>query len=199
MKIGTENKKELIAMVVLLAIAIPLALYTTKGIFWGTNASAAPSVSTPSAQAKPGNVLPAQDGSDPRLRNDILEWSRKVKLDEGGRNIFTMQAEIPQIAGNVRQTQKRDYNVPFWTPTPTPPPPPIPIKYYGFASKPGEPRKVFLQQQGAEQIYVAAQGEIVARRYRVVRIAQNSVTMEDVLTGNQQAIPLTPLTSVTPR
>ncbi len=193
MKIGTENKKELITMVVLLAILIPLGLYTTKGIFWGTNASAAPSAPTPATRPKPGSLLPAQDGSDPRLRTDILDWSRKVKHEEGGRNIFTMEAAIPQLEGNPRQPQKtRDYNVPFWTPTPTPTPPPIPIKYYGFASKPGEPRKVFLQQQGVDQIYVAAQGEIVARRYRVVRIAQNSVTMEDVLTSNQQNIPLTP-------
>ena len=53
MKIGAENKKSVIAMVVLLAIAIPLILYETKGVFWGTNASAAPSISVPVAPLEP--------------------------------------------------------------------------------------------------------------------------------------------------
>jgi hypothetical protein len=188
-KIGAENKKSVIAMVVLLAIAIPLIFYETKGVFWGTNASAAPSISAPAPPPRPGGLL-AQDGSDPRLRTDILEASRKVRYEAGGRNIFTMEAEIPKI--EVPPRPQRTPGPPAPTPTPPPPPPPpIPIKYYGFASKPSEPKRVFLQQQGVEQIWVAAQGDVVARRYRVVQIAPNTVTMEDVLTGNRQQIPIT--------
>lgn len=187
MKIGTENRKKVIAMVVLLAVALPLFLYNFKDVFWGSNASAAPSVHAPASQPKPGGALLAQDVSDPRLRLDILEASRKVKYEVGGRNIFTMEVEIPKVDTPVRP--RPPIGPP--APTPTPPPPPIPIKYYGFASKPGEPKKVFLQQQGAEEIFVAGQGDIVARRYRVVQITPNSVTMEDVLTSNRQPIPLT--------
>jgi hypothetical protein len=191
-KIGTENRKAVITLAVLMAVLIPVGLYQFRGLFWGSNASAAPSVPAPSAQSKPAKGLPAQDGSDPALRLDILNESRKVKYEAGGRNIFTMQAAIDPVIGNVRAQNTQPFGPPPPpTPTPIPPPPPIPITYYGYANKTSEPRKVFLQQQGAEQIFVAGQGDIVARRYRVVQIAQNSVTMEDVLTGNRQAIPLT--------
>ena len=189
MQIGAENKKQVIAMAVLLAIAIPLALYSFKDVLWGSNASAAPSAPAAAPHAKTAGALPAQDNSDPRLRLDILEASRKVKYEAGGRNIFTMAAiPMPTPIASV----KKEYTVVVPpTPTPPPPPPPIPIKYYGFASKPSEPKRVFLQQQGAEEVWVAGQGDIVARRYRVIKIAPNSVTMEDVLTGDRQPIPLT--------
>ncbi len=72
---------------------------------------------------------------------------------------------------------------------PPPPPPPIPLKFYGFASKPGEPKKIFLSS--GEDVFIAAEGEIVNRRYRVLHIGVNSVEIEDVLQNNRQTIPLT--------
>jgi hypothetical protein len=66
------------------------------------------------------------------------------------------------------------------------------LKYYGYASKPGEPRKVFLADQSGERVFVVGQGEIVDRRYRLIQIQPSSVIMEDVLTNNRQPIPLTP-------
>jgi hypothetical protein len=186
LKIGAANKRQVIVMVVLLAIAIPLALYNFKGVWWGSNTSAAPPA--PAAQTKTGSALPARDGSDPRLRLDILEASRKVKYEAGGRNIFIMEAvPVPTPVAPLRPSGPPAPD----TPTPTPPPPPIPLNYYGYANKPGESRKIFLQQKGSQELFVAAQGDIVARRYRVVQFTPNSVTMEDVLTNNRQVIQLT--------
>ncbi len=177
-------------MAVLLAVAIPLALYNFRDVLWGSNTSAAsPAAPSAAPPTKAGAALPAQDGSDPRLRLDILEASRKVKYEDGGRNIFTMQAEIPKVDATVRP--RPPMGPEYWTPTPTPPPPPIPITYYGYANKPGESRKIFLQQKGSQELFVAAQGDIVARRYRVVQFTPGSVTMEDVLTNNREVIQLT--------
>jgi len=53
-----------------------------------------------------------------------------------------------------------------------------------------EPKRVFLQQK--EDLFVAKQGDIVKSRYKVVQIANTSVTIEDVLYSNRQTIPLTP-------
>jgi hypothetical protein len=77
-------------------------------------------------------------------------------------------------------------------PTP-PPPPPIAVKFYGFANKPEEPKKVFLAagEGAAQTIFVAQQGDIIDRKYRVVQIQPNSVLIEDVLHNNKQSIPLT--------
>jgi len=187
LKIGAENKKKVITMAALLAIALPLTLYSFRGMFGGSSAGAPPS--SRAATPPPGKPSPStQDPSqDPRLRTDILEASRKVQY-EPGRDIFHMKAlPTPTPMAPVRQTP-----TPPPTPTPIPPPPPIPLKYYGYASKPGEPRKVFLADQSGERVFVVGQGEIVDRRYRLIQIQPSSVIMEDVLTNNRQPIPLTP-------
>ena len=186
MKIGAENKKKVITMAVLLAIALPFTVYSFRGMFGGSSAGAP--ASSRGATAQPGKPSPSvQDPSqDPRLRTDILEASRKIQY-EPGRDIFHMKAPPPpKIETTVRTTP-----TPSPTPTPIPPPPPIPLKYYGFASKPGEPRKVFLADPSGERVFVVGQGEIVDRRYRLIQIQPSSVTMEDVLTNNRQPIPLT--------
>jgi hypothetical protein len=111
-------------------------------------------------------------------------------LYEGNaRNIFVSQAEveIPKPgAPGVTDAPK----APAYT-TPQPPPaPPIPLKFFGFASRPGEPKKVFLSQD--TDVFVAGEGEIVDRRYKVVRISPTSVEIQDMVnSGPPQSIPLT--------
>lgn len=69
-------------------------------------------------------------------------------------------------------------------------PPPIPLKFFGFANQPGEPKKVFLSK--GEDVFIAGEGEIVDRRYKVVRITPNSVEVQDVVgSGPPQNLPLT--------
>lgn len=185
MQIGTENKGKVIAMVVLLVIAAAVCVYAFKDYVFGGSASAAPSVpstvATQPAQRSAGTLV-AQDSADTQLRTDILQNSRKVKYQEG-RNIFSMEAvPMPTPVSAVRTTP-----TPPLGPTPTPTPPPFPLKYYGYANKPGEPRKIFLQENGGE-VFVATQGDIIARRYRVIQIQASQVTMEDVITGNRQPV-----------
>jgi hypothetical protein len=180
-KVGAENKTQLRVMVVLMALLALVAIYNFRNTIWGSSA-AAPPPSTAAPQKSVAGGLPVQDGSDPRLRTDILDASRKVKYEAGNRNPFAMGAI---------EVKQPDFPVKNPSPPPPPPPPPppkIPLKYYGFANKPGEPRKIFLQPEGKEQIYIVAQGEIVDRRYRVVQIQPASVVMEDVMTGNRQSI-----------
>jgi hypothetical protein len=77
----------------------------------------------------------------------------------------------------------------FQVPAP-PPPPPIPLKFFGFASRPGEPKKVFLIK--GDDTFIAGEGEIVDRRYKVVKISPTSVDIQDVVgSGPPQSVPLT--------
>jgi hypothetical protein len=74
---------------------------------------------------------------------------------------------------------------------PAAPPPAIPLKFFGFASHPGEPKKIFLSKDPGD-VFIAGEGEIVDRRYKVVRISSTSVEMQDlVVSGPPQNIPLT--------
>jgi hypothetical protein len=63
------------------------------------------------------------------------------------------------------------------------------LKFFGFASSPGEPTSVFLGN--GDDVFVAREGEIVNRRYKVMKINPKSVEIEDVLSNNRQTIPLT--------
>ena len=74
-------------------------------------------------------------------------------------------------------------------PPPPPPPPPINLKFFGFASKPGEPKKIFLSE--GEDVFIASEGDVVDRHYKVLHISPAAVEIEDVLNNNRQSIPLT--------
>ena len=73
------------------------------------------------------------------------------------------------------------------------PKPQIPLKYYGFSSRPGEPKRAFLQD--GENNFVAVEGDVVERRYKILKITNTTVLVEDVLNNNQQNITLTPQTA----
>jgi hypothetical protein len=100
-----------------------------------------------------------------------------------------MQAEevvIPLRAERATDVKAADR----YRPPQPPSAPPIPLKFYGFASSPGEPKKIFLKQ--GEDVFVAGEGEIVNRRYKVIRISPTSVEIQDmVYSGPPQNIPLT--------
>lgn len=192
MNIGAANKKQLITMGALLAVLAIVILYDVMNS--GTSSAAPPAPSAPAASTaqrnKPGTQQVAQNDLDPTLRLDVLDASRRVKYEAGGRNIFQMQATpMPTPIADVRPTPPLGPP----TPTPTPPPPPIPLKFYGFANRPGETKKIFLSEgdQQNSVVFIAKQGDIVDRRYKVLQIQANSVQIEDVLYSNKQNIPLT--------
>jgi hypothetical protein len=187
--IGAENKKQVRWMIALLAAALLVGIYNF--VDFGTSSAAAPSPASSSAgnqQKKPALTDVADNGTlDPRLRLDILAASQNKKYEAGGRNIFRMEEKkIESTLTPVRLPFGPD---PLPTPPPPPPPPPIPLKFYGFASKPTEAKKIFLFDEG--EVFVARQGDIVERKYKVIQINNTSVIIEDVLNNNKQTIPLT--------
>jgi hypothetical protein len=182
-RIGAENKKEVRWMIVLLVVALLVGIYNFAD--FGTSSAAPPATSTAVAPKKGAQAV--DPTLDPRLRLDILAASQNRKYEAGGRNIFRMEElkiekPLPVRTGEIGPP------VPP-TPTPTPPPPPIPLKFYGFASKSNEPKRIFLADEG--EVFVAKQGDIVERKYKVVQINNTSVMIEDLINNNRQTIPLT--------
>jgi hypothetical protein len=193
-KIGAENKKEVRWMIALLAILLLVGIYNF--VDFGTSSAnspaPAPATSTQTTtQTARKSTSPTQltDSTlDPRLRLDILAVSQSKKYEAGGRNIFRMEElkSITPIVGSVR----KEYTVEAPpTPTPTPPPPPIPLKFYGFASNGSDPKRIFLADEGV--VFVARQGDIVERKYKVIQINNTSVVNEDKLNSNRQTIQVT--------
>ncbi|HSK42305.1 MAG TPA: hypothetical protein VLA83_00295 [Candidatus Binatia bacterium] len=189
MKIGAENKKQLRFMIVLLAILLLVGIYNFVDFGTSSANSPAPASSTQVAQSskKSGGPQISDSTLDPRLHVHELAVSQSVKYEAGGRNIFRMEeVKIEKVEADVRKPYGPE---PPPTPTPTPPPPPIPLKFYGFASKSSEPKRIFLDDEG--EVFVARQGDIIERKYKVIQINNTSVIIEDVLNSNRQTIQLT--------
>jgi hypothetical protein len=114
-----------------------------------------------------------------------LQASEDTKYEGAGRNIFKAQAEIPEPVAKVNTEEEEAAK----GPPPPPPPPPINLKFFGFANKPGEAKRIFLSQ--GEDVFIASEGDTVDRRYKVMRISPTSVEIEDEMNNNRQSIPLT--------
>ena len=73
-------------------------------------------------------------------------------------------------------------------PTGPPPPPPIDLKFFGTATSANGHRRAFLLH--GEDVFLASDGDVVQRRYRVLSIAANSIVIEDLTNNNRQTVPL---------
>jgi hypothetical protein len=189
-KLGIENRKQVIALAVLAVIAVAIMGYE----FWPSSSTAAPTTGqTTATAAKPGmrrsasgKMVPVGEPRlDPTLDLKLLSQSEEIKYAGNGRNIFVVGSvpiEKPKANGTDKQAGVR-------LPPPIQPPPPITLKFFGFANRPGETKKVFLSQ--GEDVFIAAEGDIVDRRYRVLHISPTAVDVEDVINNNRQSLPLT--------
>jgi hypothetical protein len=198
-QLGFENKKQTTWAAVLGVLAVILVAYEFIPMFSGSSTpgsnaqAAAPAAPTrtPARLGPKSKKKPRVENLDPTLRLDLLALSEQTIYGGNNRNIFVSQAEevvIPKPGSNGT-TDAKPVDQGYSLPQP-PSAPPIPLKFYGFASSPGEPKKIFLKQ--GEDVFVAGEGEIVNRRYKVIRISPTSVEIQDmVYSGPPQNIPLT--------
>jgi hypothetical protein len=205
-KVGAENRTKLIAAVALGVLALGLAATRFSTFFGGgssdvTSASAThempsadelsnqPTQSTSRKNSRSRSTGKKPSGAsslDPTLHLDLLKASEDTKYEGTGRNIFRVFVEPPPT---IVKSPVLDHKVADNTPPPPPPPPPSNLKFYGFAtSRPDGAKRIFLYKN--EDVFVASEGDIVDRRYKVVRISPNAVEILDVLSNNRENIPL---------
>jgi len=200
-QLGLENKKKAIWAAVLGAVAVLVFAYEFIPMLAPSSTpdssaqAAAPAIPPPKAAARAGSKAakkPKLESLDPTLRLDLLAATEKTQYQGNGRNIFVSQAEDVKIERPMApgHTDAQNTEAAGWAPPVIPAAPPIPLKFYGFASSPGEPKKIFLKL--GEDVFVAGEGEIVDRRYKVIRISATAVEIQDMVTsGPPQSIPLT--------
>jgi hypothetical protein len=154
----------------------------------------------PSMKRKPEEAIdPAS--VDPTLRLDLLAKVQNQQVETAGRNPFQFgQPPAPQVPKAPAVDPKALLAAKNQPPKPPEPPkapegPPkpaplnLPWKYYGYTSPPGSPRKRAFFLDG-EEIMAANEGDVIKKKYKVVRIGVNSVVMEDVDSKSQQTLPL---------
>jgi hypothetical protein len=198
-QLGLENKKKTmwaagLGLAAVLVFAYEFMPFFTESSAPGTSAQAAPPsltrAVTQRSKAKPGKK-PKPENLDPTLKMSLLEATEQTRYQGSGRNIFVSQAEEIVIQKPIAPGHTDVQKAPeIYQPPQPQAPTPIPLKFYGFASQPGEPKKIFLKLN--DDVFVAGEGEIVDRRYKVLRITNTSVEIQDVVnSGPPQNIPLT--------
>jgi len=220
MKIGTEDKKKLMTAGVLGFFAIFAVGYLYVTLFGGpaTPPPAPPvivdkTVKVPAGGVAGGPVVvvpalaspsPAKGATgnaavkvgtvsgqlDPTLHMEGMLAAESLVYSGTGRNIFAAGAE--QTPAPVLEKAKfaaRPGPVGPVVPVNTgpPPPPPINLKFFGVATQQGVRRALLLS---GDDVFLASAGDIVQRRYKIVTIAANSITVEDMPNSNNQTLPL---------
>ena len=125
--------------------------------------------------------------TDPKLRIDLLAALKTVKVRGGGRDLFQF------VATEAKYAEKPERKITL-SPTPQPAktadvqqPTPFPFRFYGYTSivKQWPKRAFFLE---GDTIYIAADGDLIKSRYKLIYVGVNSAVIEDTSNKNQQAL-----------
>ena len=207
LKVGTENKRNVIIAGVLFAIVLGLVINQLVG---GSSTPAtpaavparpapttvarqAPAISGTQTSSSQGIGAPAAhklsgSGLDPALHLEKLAMSESIEYAGNGRNIFSAESApvpIETAAAAARPTATEVVNT---GPPPPPQPPAIDLKFFGYSANKDGKREAFLLH--GDDIFEAAAGEIVNHRYKVVAVDAHSIQITDLSYNNTQTLQL---------
>jgi hypothetical protein len=206
LRLGTENKRQVIIVAVLFVVIVIIACYELFGSSGGAStpipvqpaagANAHPAAATQSATAGQNSQGPeaeklSNEGLDPTVHFDKLAETEDVEYSGSGRNIFSADsapATIENLVKGPRATQAAVVVPAGPAPYVPPKPPAIDLKYFGYTQAKDKTIKAFLIH--GEDIFMARTGEIVDHRYRVGAILPASIQITDLGYNNTQSLPL---------
>jgi hypothetical protein len=203
LKVGTEDKKKVYLASGLGAVMLILLvrfLWQTFGPSPAAPPAPPPVVTvtrpapaageTPQQSTAPGFAHQASKVSglaslDPTLHPEIMRQAESLEYTGRGRNIFSQFSAPPDIPKPIAPIRQAHVDT---GPPPPPPPPTINLGFYGYAAEKTGQKQVFLLH--GDDIFIASEGDVVDRRYRVVKIGATSVQVEDIPYHNTQTLPL---------
>lgn len=124
---------------------------------------------------------------NPRIRLDEIERARKAEYKSSGRNPFSPIQDPPPHVAPPKKPERYGPE----PPPPTPPPPPLTlpsnVKFFGLGTVPSSRLAFFTD---GEEVYVVAEGEVLMKRFRILRIGNASVEFEEISSGRTATAPL---------
>jgi hypothetical protein len=180
-----DKKKQRQTLAALVALLVLVAAYT----YWTTRTPARPAVS-PAEKGARAAALPSAGNAQILL--DLLD-SQSEKDVVGKRNVF--QYYVPPPPPKPAPPPPTPIVVnrpPAGPPGPPPPPPPPPsalstFKYDGVVVAAGSPGKLLASiSDGPTNRYNVSAGEYILGRYRVNRVTQTQVEIEDTDQNRRQ-------------
>lgn len=217
LKLGTENKNKTYTAIGLSIVVLILAVHFIYDQFFSTPTPAPLVASTPVAapvrarrtagEVSPSSsrtssdaataplaheavALPTASALDPTLHPEVMAQAEDTPYTGDGRNIFSANSapappKIEPVKASIRNTPVVPQG-----PPPPPPPPNIDLKFYAYyAPHDGGQKRVCLLH--GDDIFIASEGDVVDRRYKVVKINPFSVDVEDLAYNHTQSLPLT--------
>jgi hypothetical protein len=205
-KVGTEDKKKVylagglgLVMLILLVRflwqnfgpspspepAPPPPVVTTARPATASGSETAQENSSAGVYAHPAAKVGGLASLDPTLHPEIMRQAESLEYTGTGRNIFSLLSAPPAIPKPIAPIRQAHVDT---GPPPPPPPPPINLGFYGYAAEKTGQKQVFLLH--GDDIFIASEGDVVDRRYRVVKIGTASVQVEDIPYHNTQTLPL---------
>ncbi len=198
MNLGTEDKKKLAILSVAGVGALGAVAYMYTQLFPSdtppaTSANVALTSPKPAQTSTKNGEKPLATTAaalDPTLHMGPMLTTEALEYKGSGRNIFSSEAAsaastLPRPIASPRPTATQTAYTP---PSGPPPPPPIDLKFFGTAAHGSQDPRAFLLR--GEDVFLASIGDIVQRRYKIVAITANSVTVQDLTNNNQQSLPL---------
>ncbi|MHB1022098.1 MAG: hypothetical protein ACYC46_13480 [Acidobacteriaceae bacterium] len=195
MKMGTENKRNRIVAGILVPLALFLVVHLLSSLFGSPDvpvSTPAPVVTgQPAARMgtsarKPQDMSPTQ--LDPTLHMGAMESAESLVYSGTGRNIFSPDSAPANVAIEKPIASARPMQNVVAVPTGPPPPPPIDLKFFGTETRENGVKRAFLLH--GEDVFIAAPGDIVDRRYKVLSILTTGIQVQDMATNNTQTLPL---------
>lgn len=196
MRLGTENKRQVYAVIVLFSFIFGYGGWQLYQTIMGPSAPVPRPPVNESQQAgiAAANGQEAQKLSnasiDPTLHFDKLAESEDVVYTGTGRNIFSADSAPVQMEKPIKSARASGPAVTTPAPPPGPPkPPPIDLKYFGYTETGDKSFEAFFVH--GDDIFMAKTGQIVDHRYKVGAIRPLSVDVTDLGYNNTQVLTVT--------
>jgi diadenosine tetraphosphatase ApaH/serine/threonine PP2A family protein phosphatase len=176
-KTGMADRRKVGLACGLIAIAVALTIRWVDSGFVQKGEMNGNGVLRPSAGSSRAPV--SKTWVDPMLNIGALRASEAARYEGSGRDIFHVALDLPPH----RKTEKWDpeKNVTRHEETVTP----FPLTFFGFSRR-GDARSIFLL--AGDDVFIAREGDVVDRRYKIVRVTPKSVEVEDLMKQETQKL-----------